>query len=131
MTEKHSSTILVIDDETPIRESLVEYFVDYGFSTRAASSAEEGLKLLEEYAFKLAVVDIRLPGINGIQFIHTAHQLYPALKYIIHTGSVHFRISSDLSIFGVGESDVFLKPVFNLELMLDRAKALLSPEVPR
>lgn len=128
MNEKSRGRILVIDDEASIRESLMEYFCDYGFSTVAAGSAEEGLELLRKNGFELVVVDVRLPGINGDQFVCDAHALHPRLKFIIHTGSVHFRISESLGAAGLNEKDIFLKPVFDLDKLLDRVKALLSRE---
>lgn len=128
MAENHEHLILIIDDESSIRESLTEFFRDYNMVTMAVASAEEGLDLLERQCYDLAVVDIRLPGINGDQFVMAAHNLCRQMKFIIHTGSVHFRVSPEMAAIGLTEKDVFLKPVFDLELLLDRSRALLQPE---
>lgn len=131
MVDNNSHRILVIDDENSIRESLSEFFRDYNLETESVASAEEGLDILTRKHFDLVVVDIRLPGINGDQFVSAAHKLNPQLKFIIHTGSVHFRITPELSAIGLTKNEVFLKPVFELEQLLDRVRALLPPKEPR
>ncbi|MCW5209103.1 response regulator, partial [Desulfobulbus sp. US1] len=61
-----SSTILIIDDEAPIREVLSGILSDEGFHPLSAASAEEGLVMLAELDIHLVLLDIWLPGMDGI-----------------------------------------------------------------
>ena len=61
-----ANTVLIIDDEVLIRESLCGILDDEGFVTLAASSAEEGLQILEENHVSLVLLDIWMPGLDGL-----------------------------------------------------------------
>ncbi len=58
--------ILVVDDESSIREPLVRYLSDHGFRVRAASNASDARKQLAAYAIDLVVLDIMMPGEDGL-----------------------------------------------------------------
>ncbi len=62
-------SILIIDDEQEIRESLQELLSLEGYATASASTAEEGLKKMEERVFDLALLDITLPDRNGLELL--------------------------------------------------------------
>ncbi|HEV2233531.1 MAG TPA: sigma-54 dependent transcriptional regulator [Terriglobia bacterium] len=62
-------SILIIDDEQEIRESLQELLSLEGYATASASTAEEGLKKMEEQVFDLALLDITLPDRNGLDLL--------------------------------------------------------------
>lgn len=130
MTKKREYRILIVDDESSIRESLSEYFRDYNISTETVSNSEDGLALLGKEHFDLLIVDVRLPGANGDQFIAAAYQLHETLKFIIHTGSVHFKVTPELAAMGMTENEIFLKPIFDLDALRIRVMELLSMEPP-
>jgi DNA-binding NtrC family response regulator len=88
--------VLVIDDEASIRNSMSQFFEDFDIEVTAVGSAEKALEALADQSFHVAVVDIRLPGIDGDALIIKANQLAPALRFIIHTGSVEYRLSEAL-----------------------------------
>lgn len=125
MTANINYQVLIIDDEISIRESLTEFLCDYDIATTAVASAEEGLDLLQQQFFELVIVDIRLPEMNGDQFVHAAHKLHGNMKFIIHTGSVHFRITPELTAIGMTDEDIFFKPIFDLEQLLARTIKVL------
>ena len=60
-------TILIIDDEAAIRESLAGILTDEGFAPLTAASAEEGLQLLDEKDVRLILLDIWMPGMDGLE----------------------------------------------------------------
>ncbi|MCL7487615.1 MAG: sigma-54 dependent transcriptional regulator [Desulfobulbaceae bacterium] len=62
-----SATLLIIDDEESIRDSLSGILGDEGFETLAASSAEEGLKMLDQADIDLVLLDIWMPGMDGME----------------------------------------------------------------
>ena len=62
-----ASTVLIIDDEAAIRESLAGILEDEGFAPLSAASAEEGLQVLEEKDVGLVLLDIWMPGMDGLE----------------------------------------------------------------
>src|SRR5689334_11790980 len=62
-------SILIIDDEQEIRESLRELLTNEGYSTTVASTGEEGLRKLDEGVFDLTLLDITLPDHNGLDLL--------------------------------------------------------------
>ena len=69
--------VLVVDDESCIRNSLVNYLEDRGCKVVSAESAEEALETLRTEAVDVAIVDIRLPGMDGNGLIFAAHEMLP------------------------------------------------------
>ena len=62
-----SDTVLIIDDEAAIREALSGILGDEGFHPLTAASAEEGLQLLDEQDVHLVLLDIWMPGMDGLE----------------------------------------------------------------
>ncbi len=102
--------VLVVDDEESIRESMAEFLDDYDYDVASAESAEEALTLLVGTPCDVAVVDLRLPGISGDAFILEAHSKWPAMRFLIHTGSVNFHITEKLKGIGMSSKHVYIKP---------------------
>lgn len=119
-------SILIIDDEASIRESLGAYLEDHNFQVSSAGSAEQALGMLGQRHFDLAVVDMRLPGESGDAFILAAAKAYPELRYLVHTGSVEFRLTPELATQGIRSEDVYLKPLHDLSLLVDGIRARLN-----
>ncbi|MCP4217530.1 MAG: response regulator [bacterium] len=111
--------VLVVDDESCIRESLVGFLDDFDFQVTSAGSSEEALEILKDNPQDIAVMDLRLPGISGDAMIIKAGKLYPHMRFIIHTGSVDFKISEELKIVGMKQEHIFLKPLPDLTRIVD------------
>ena len=118
--------ILVIDDEPVICDSLVGFLEDCEFAVSSAGNAEEALEYLQVGRFDLAIVDLRLPGMSGEDFIRKAHAIAPEIKYVIHTGSVNYRLSSDLMQIGIKPEHLLLKPQTDLSTFIDIIQQLLQ-----
>jgi DNA-binding NtrC family response regulator len=116
---------LVIDDEPSIRESLTEFLEDFDFDVTAAESAEEALDLISDHNFDVAVVDLRLPGMSGEAMIAKAHLMNPDMQFLIHTGSVDYRLSKTLTEIGMKPDHLFLKPLPDLKVLVDRIQELV------
>lgn len=106
--------VLVLDDEPNIRDSLAEYLMDCGFVTRTAESAEDALALPDLGEITVAIVDIRLGGIDGLEFIKRLHVLHPAVRCLIHTGSTDFQLDRELRDIGLTDREVLYKPVLDM-----------------
>ena len=83
----HARTVLVVEDEPLVRDTIVSELEDAGFVVLEAESAEEGLKLLETKPVGVLFTDIRLPGsMDGWHLAEAARGLNPALPVIYATG---------------------------------------------
>lgn len=118
--------VLVVDDEPFVRNSLVEFLEDYDFEVSSAASAEEMLEILSRRQQDVAIVDLRLPGMNGDALIHQAHEVLPSMRFLIHTGSVDYQLSEDLVNIGVRQEHVILKPQPNLVSIVERINELVK-----
>ena len=120
--------VLVVDDEPAIRNSLVEFLKDCQFDVSAADSAEGALDLIASMPFDVALVDIRLPKLDGDSLILQAHQLRPRMRFLIHTGSVEYQLSDELNSCGVTQEHVFTKPQMDLTVFKNAICKLMSTE---
>jgi len=118
--------VLVVDDEPSIRNSLVEFLEDCQFDVTAADSAESALDAIERTTIDVALVDIRLPKLDGDSFIVKAHEQFPDMRFLIHTGSVEYKLSEELKRFGVTHEHVFLKPQMDLAVFEKAICELMS-----
>lgn len=116
--------VLIIDDEASIRTSMSEYFVDFGIDVTAVGSAEAALAVLADRSFDVAIVDVRLPGVDGDALILKAHEIVPTLRFIIHTGSVEYRLNNALRSIGLTKTHIFIKPVADLATLVDTVQSL-------
>jgi CheY-like chemotaxis protein len=107
--------ILILDDDVVVRESLVFYLEDNGFDVQSAVTGEEALDLLSKSDFDGAIVDIRLPGMDGSSFIRKAYEIKASLACVICTGSPEYDIPTDITSLEKVSKMVFSKPVKNLE----------------
>ncbi len=106
MDEKMS--IMVVDDEKIVRESLFFWFEKAGYTVDTASSGFEALEKLETYPFDIMFVDIKMPGMDGIQLLEKIKTDYPDTDVIIITA--YGSIESAIKAMKTGASDYLLKP---------------------
>ena len=115
-------TLLIVDDEETILFNLISFFEDEGYTVHGVNSGEEGLEILEKYRTDIALVDMRLPGMDGNSFIKKAQKLYPYLQFLIHTGSTDYSMPKVLTELGMSKDQVLFKPVLNVQLFLDKVE---------
>ena len=118
--------VLIVDDEQFIRESLVEFFGDYGFEASWADSAESALSGLKKNMYDIAIIDLRLPGMSGESLIQEIFNIDPASHCLIHTGSVGYRLSEELKAIGMKPEHVFYKPQLDLSVMVKMIASLVN-----
>jgi len=101
-------TILIVEDEAKMRRLLELNLGEDGFTTLSAGDAESGLKLLRENTVDLVVTDLKLPGMNGLEFLQTLKRQNAALPVVVMTafGSVETAVEA----MKAGASDYVLKP---------------------
>lgn len=114
--------VLVIEDEQTLREQLAAHLQGAGFAVDAVADGDEGLYQGKEYSYDLAVVDLGLPGISGIEVIRqwrTAGREFPVLIL-----TARGRWQEKVEGLEAGADDYMVKP-FQLEELLARLRALL------
>jgi DNA-binding NtrC family response regulator len=77
--------ILIVDDEASMRESLRDWFLDLGYQVETACDGEEALKLIGDKNYGLLILDLKLPGQDGIEVLKKARKRHPDLRGIIIT----------------------------------------------
>ena len=85
MTTSTLPPLLVVDDEKNMRLSLETIMSEEGYQYRAAESAEEALRLLEEDEFFMVITDARLGGMSGYDFLTKAKSRFPNLPILMIT----------------------------------------------
>jgi CheY-like chemotaxis protein len=118
--------VLVVDDERQMRRGLKAYLEDEGYQVLLAGSGEEGLQVLASAQVDVAIVDMRLPGMDGNEFIEHAHRLCPEVKYLIHTGSANYFLPVALRTLGLTEEHLIRKPMEDLEVLAEALRRLLA-----
>lgn len=118
--------VLVIDDEASIRESLTEFLEDFDFQVTSAGSAEEALEILSGQPQDIVVADLRLPGMSGDTMIPLAHRLQPKLRFLIHTGSVGYHLSEELTRIGMQPENIMFKPLSDMMILVNNLESLLA-----
>src|SRR6266496_2230379 len=110
------SAILIVEDEAKMRRLLELNLGDDGFTTFSAEDAETGLKLLREHSIDLVLTDLKLPGMNGLEFLQTIKRQNAALPVVVMTafGSVETAVEA----MKAGASDYVLKPFSLTEMRM-------------
>jgi YesN/AraC family two-component response regulator len=123
-----SFCVLIVDDEEQMLRGLAAFLEDDGFAVLTASSGEEGMVLIEDHQVHACIVDMRLPGMVGSEFIERVHRDQPQLRFLIHTGSSDFTIPPRLRALGIRDAHLFIKPLVDLSLLSRALRELLGFE---
>jgi len=115
-------TILIVDDEESICKSLGNILLDEGYDVLTANSGEAALKLLDEELPSLVLLDIWLPGIDGMEVLKTAKNLYPRLPVVMMSG--HGTIETAVKATKLGAFDFIEKPLSLEKIILTVRHAL-------
>ena len=123
LREKHK--VLVIDDEVNVSDTLALIFTKEGYEARVAYSAEEAIEVISQWQPDLAIVDVILPGMNGIDFALVLKSNYPDCRLLLFSGE---QGTSDLLTKAATDGNIFeilAKPV-PPTYMLEAAAGLLG-----
>lgn len=116
------SVVLVVDDEEGIRDSLSGIFEDEGYTVLSSNSGEEALKILKEQTPDLVLLDVWLPGIDGMKTLKEIKELKPELPVIMISG--HGNIEVAVKATRIGAYDFLEKPLSLERVLLATKRAL-------
>ncbi len=103
------NSVLVVDDEAIVRESIRDWLKDAGYQVATAETGEEALEVIEKQDFSVMVLDIRLPGQTGIAVLKEVKAQRPWIKSIIITAYPSDETTSEAR--QLGAIDYLVKPV--------------------
>ena len=113
--------ILIVDDEPPMRKLLSNNLKASGYAVRVAADGSEALKLIDEHPFDLLLLDINMPGPNGLQVIEAVRRT-EELPVMVLSG--RGRELDKVEALNRGADDYLSKP-FGIAELMARVKALL------
>lgn len=124
--------ILVVDDEKQVRSVLVRFLNLLGYHADEAASGHEALQMLERTLYDVAVLDIVMPGMDGVEVMHRARRMRPGLAIVFLTA--HATLESAIAAVRSRAVDYLLKPIKISDLAVAIATALqqrIQGEWPR
>ncbi len=101
--------ILVVDDEFSVRDSLYNWFRKDGHEVMAAENAHEALKALQDHAFDVALLDIKMPGMDGMELQEHIHRIDPQIAVIMITAFA--SVDTAVRALKQGAFDYVTKPI--------------------
>jgi len=102
-------SVLIVDDEPIVRESIRDWLRDAGYQVATAESGEEALEMIEKQDFSVVVLDVRLPGKTGVRVLKEIKGLKPQIKSIIITAYPSAELAAEA--IKLGAVDYLIKPV--------------------
>jgi len=134
--KRNPARLLIVDDEFSMRDSLAAWFQEDGHDVVAAESAEQALRTLDDHRFDVALLDIKMPGIDGVELLERVRVIDPAIRVIMITA--YATVETAVRCLKHGAFDYITKPVDPDELTRLVARALedkqhsegVTPEPP-
>ena len=124
---KEKVNILVVDDEEVVRESLVEWLREEGYNAEAAGDGFKALEKLEERNWDIALVDLKMPKMDGLELLEKIKQESPGTQVIIFTA--YATVHSAVQAIKKGAYDYLVKPVDPEEVSLLIERLLKNQEL--
>ncbi len=107
--------VLVVDDEEDFLETLVNRLKRRGLPTQGALSGSKALELLQAEGFDVVVLDVRMPGMDGLEVLKEIKDRWPFVEVILLTG--HGSVESGIQGMRLGAFDYVMKPADLEDLM--------------
>jgi len=106
---KTKGRILIVDDELVVRDSLGKWFTSEGYTAKPVGSGREALEVIQQEEFDIALLDIKMPGMDGMELQARLKEADPELVVVIMTG--YASVDTAVRALKVGAYDYITKPV--------------------
>jgi DNA-binding NtrC family response regulator len=107
--DKKPASILIVDDEFSVRDSLYRWFLKDGYQVTAAENADEALQAMEEHRYEIALVDIKMPGMDGLTLQEHVHRIDSRVAVIMVTAFA--SVDTAVRALKQGAFDYVVKPI--------------------
>lgn len=125
-TLTNGSKVLIVDDEVVIADTLAQIFSIHGQNVRAAYSAEQAIELIAAWKPDLAILDVVLPQMNGIDLAIFLRENYPSCQMLLFSGQIiTAALAADASKRG-HDFEILPKPVLVPDLLHKAAQLLTT-----
>lgn len=126
MTKQEKIQILILDDEKQFTEELSGFFEGSDYKSFEANTAEEGKRILNNHEIDLLILDVRLPGVNGLDILKEVKVLYPGMEVIII--SAHGDMDTVIKAMRLGAFDYLRKPFryIDIQIAIERTQKYLQ-----
>ena len=119
----NKAEILVVDDELLIRDLLFDFLTSQGFTVHLAENGKKALEMLDSIKFQVALVDLKMPEIDGVELTAILHQQKPLVPVIIMTA--YPSMNSAIESIRNGVFDYIIKP-FKIADLFQAVKLAIS-----
>ena len=109
-----SKSLLIVEDEETLRESMKRIFSKEGYTVEAVDAAEKGLSLLESNLYDVIISDIILPGMDGIEMLTKVREQLPDQIFIVVTA--YASLDTSVKALRAGAYDYIMKPIIHEEI---------------
>ena len=109
--------VLVVDDEEEFRDLIIKRLIKRGLKVEGAESGKRALEFLEHSDTDVVLLDVKMPGMDGIETLRNIRNLRPLVEVVILTG--HATVDSGIEGMKLGAFDYLMKPI-ELEPLLEK-----------
>jgi heterodisulfide reductase subunit A len=113
--ERKKFRILVVDDELIVRDSLKEILDEEGYTVEMAESGPAALEELTQHSYQLLLLDIKMPGMDGVEVLQKAKETHPDLSVVMMTA--YATVETAVEAMKIGALDYLIKPFETDELI--------------
>ena len=101
--------VLIVDDEEEFRDLTVKILAKRGLNAQGAENGEKALEILEHSRTDVVLLDVKMPGIDGIETLRRIRGLKPIVEVVLLTG--HASVESGIEGMKLGAFDYLMKPI--------------------
>jgi DNA-binding NtrC family response regulator len=109
--------VLVVDDEEEFRDLTVKRLIKRGLKAQGAESGKQALEMLEHSHTDVVLLDVKMPGMDGIETLRHIRNLKPLVEVVLLTG--HASVDSGIEGMKLGAFDYLMKPI-ELDPLLEK-----------
>jgi DNA-binding NtrC family response regulator len=109
--------ILIVDDEERFRTTLGKRLSERGFDVDNVGSGEEAVKIVKEKLFDVIILDVKMPGMDGIETLTELKKINPNIEVLLLTG--HASVDSAVDGMRLGAYDYLMKPC-EIEVLMEK-----------
>ncbi len=112
-------TILIVDDEDEFRDMTIKRLNKRGLQCEGAGNGEQALEMIRTGDFDVVLLDVRMPGLDGVEVLREIKRMKPLIEVVMLTG--HASVESGIDGMKLGAFDYLMKPI-ELDPLLEKLK---------
>jgi len=114
MASKGKLSILIVDDDEGICDTMADILGEMNYTVKIATDGYKAIELVKTHDYTLTLMDVRMPGLDGLETLKRVRQVRPSMKVIMITAYVHDEMMNEIRKVGV--EAILSKPIKFTEL---------------